>query len=207
MKDTKEQITHLGHHPASEVHRIAFLGGSEWNEDSEVYKNAFETAKLLAQEGYEIVNGGGPGIMRASTKGAHAGGTESMAVTYVPNYRHKNYEGVDPENDFDEEVIALDYFDRTKIMLQNSDVHIIFRGGTGTISEFGMSWASSRIHQGHNKPIILFGDFWNHIMKEFQTHMKVRPGELELIKICTSPGEVVKYVNEIRELKKQRPVD
>ncbi len=203
----KEQITHLGHHPTNEVHRVAFLGGAQWREDSDVYKDAFETAKLLAQEGYQIVNGGGPGIMRASTKGAHEGGGEVLGVTYIPNYRHKNYEGVDLENDFDDEVVALDYFDRTKIMLQNSDVHIIFKGGTGTISEFGMSWASSRIHQGHNKPIILFGDFWKHIVKEFQTHMKMRPDELDLIRICTSPGEIVKYIDEIRELREQRPVE
>ena len=200
-----ETITHLGHHPDNEVHRIAFLGGADWSEDSEVYKAAFETAKLLAQDGYENINGGGPGVMRAATKGAHSGGGKALAVVYIPAYKHKNYEGVDPENDYDEEIVTLDYFDRTKVMLQNSDVHVIFRGGTGTISEFGMTWASSRIHQGHHKPIVLFGKFWEHIVKEFKTHMNMREGELELIKICTKPEEVVEYVNEVRALKEGHP--
>jgi hypothetical protein len=199
----KEKITHLGHHHESEIHRVAFLGGAEWREDSEPYKLAYETAKLLAEAGYAIVNGGGPGVMRASTKGAHAGGGKVLGITYRPAYRHKNYEGVDDENDYDEEVMTLDYFDRTKVMLQNADVHLIFQGGTGTISEFGMTWASSRIHQGHNKPIILVGKFWNHIIREFDTHMKLRSGEKDLITIVNKPQEVLDLINKARKEKGQ----
>lgn len=199
----KEHITHLGHHGEDEIHRVAFLGGAEWQEDSDVYKNAFETAKLVAEAGYEIVNGGGPGVMRAATSGAHAGGGKVLGITYRPAYKHKNYEGVDKENDYDEEVTTLDYFDRTKVMLQNADVHVIFQGGTGTISEFGMTWASSRIHLGHHKPIILVGKFWEHIIREFEIHMKLRPGEKELIAIVTKPQEVLDLINSVRKDKEQ----
>lgn len=178
-----------------EIKSIAFLGGSVWEKDSEVYKQAFETAKLLAENGYEIVNGGGPGVMRAATKGAHAGGSKLvLGITYHPNKPKKNYEGTDPENDFEQEVVTLDYFDRTKVMLQNSDVHIVFKGGTGTISEFGMTWASSRIHEGHHKPIILFGKFWENIIKSFDKNMLMRPGERKLLKIVETPEEVLDYI-------------
>lgn len=197
----KEQITHLGHYKETEIHRIAFLGGAEWREDSEVYKSAFETAKLLAEAGYEIVNGGGPGVMKASTQGAHAGGGKVLGITYRPAYKHKNYEDVDETNDYDVGITTLNYFDRTKVMLQNSDIHIVFQGGTGTISEFGMTWASSRIHQGHHKPIILFGKFWDHIIREFETHMNLRPGEKELITIITKPQEALELVNSLRNHK------
>lgn len=193
----KEKIAHLGHRDPEEIHRIAFLGGADWEESSDTYKSAYDTAKLLAESGYEIVNGGGPGIMRASTEGAHAGNGNVLAMTYTPTYAHKNYEGTDPNNKFDDEIITVDYFDRTKVMLQNSDVHLVFMGGTGTISEFGMTWASSRIHEGHHKPIILFGDFWEHIIREFEHHMRMRPGELELIKIVQTPQEVLDYIKSI----------
>lgn len=195
----KEEITHLGHHDENEIHRIAFLGGAAWEEDDETYRAAFETARLLATEGYEIVNGGGPGIMKAATKGARAGNGKSLAVTYKPPYKHKNYEGIDSLNDFDEEIMTVDYFDRTKVMLQNSNVHIVFKGGTGTISEFGMTWASSRIHEGHHKPIILFGKFWKEIIDIFKTHMLMRPGELELLKVVKAPQEAVDIINKLRE--------
>lgn len=178
--------------------RIGFLGGADLNENTKEYKDAYETAKLLSQNGYEIMNGGGPGIMRASTLGAQEGTEkEVIAVTYHPAYKHKNYEGTDPENTFDDEILTVDYFDRTKVMLQNTDVHIVFKGGTGTISEFGMTWASSRIHEGHNKPIILFGSFWNNIIECFKQNMSMRPGEVELLHICTTPQEVLEYVKSI----------
>lgn len=187
------------HHRAKnkKVERVAFLGGASIEPNDKYFIEAVEVAKILAENKYKIINGGGPGIMRAATIGAKKANSDVLAITYHPAYKHKNYEGTDPENKFDDEIMTIDYFDRTKVMLQNSDVHIVFQGGTGTISEFGMSWASSRIHEGHHKPIILYGDFWNHIIKEFQTHMLMRPGEVELVKIVTTPQQVLDYIKKL----------
>lgn len=179
------------------VKKIAFLGGADWKEDSDVYKDVFEIAKVLAKSGYEILNGGGPGVMRAATKGAHAGGAKVLAITYHPNKKKMHFEGVDPENDFDEEVVTFDYFDRTKVLLQNSDLHIVFSGATGTISEFGMTWASSRIHEGNNKPIIVYGKFWNDLLDCIEKNLNLRPGERSLLKVCTTPKEVLEYIKEV----------
>jgi len=82
-------------------------------------------------------------------------------------------------------------------MLQNSDLHIVFKGGTGTISEWGMTWASSRIHEGNHKPIVLFGDFWQEILEVIEKNLLIRPGEMELLKICLTPKEVLDYVQEL----------
>ncbi|HRY56815.1 MAG TPA: hypothetical protein P5014_01490, partial [Patescibacteria group bacterium] len=49
---------------------VCILGGAAWNEEDEPYIQAKATAKILAENGYGIVNGGGPGVMRASTEGA-----------------------------------------------------------------------------------------------------------------------------------------
>lgn len=185
------------------IRKIAFLGGSSWDETSQVYKDAYNTAKLLAENGYQIINGGGPGVMKASTLGCESVGGDSLVITYYPNKEKKNYEGVDPENTFDDEIITLDYFDRTKVMLQNSDVHIIFNGSTGTISEFGMTWASSRIHEGNHKPIILFGRFWEKILEVIKENMLMRPGEVELLKIVETPKEVLEHIKDIEALPEQ----
>ena len=52
------------------IKNISFFGSSEAKPESKLYQTAFQVAKLLASEGYTIVNGGGPGVMYASTKGA-----------------------------------------------------------------------------------------------------------------------------------------
>lgn len=178
---------------------VCFLGGASWSVNDVPYIQAKETAKLLAQNGYGIVNGGGPGVMRASTEGAHEGGAGVLAVTYHPNKPKRHFEGVDPENKFDLEVKTLDYFDRTKVMLQTSDIHIIFRGSIGTLSEFGMSWENSYIHEPNNKPIILFGDHWEGVLKGIDENMSVRGGETDILKICYTPEEVLKYIRSIEE--------
>lgn len=179
------------------IKKIAFLGGAAWKNNDQTYIDAFETARLLARNGYELVNGGGPGVMRAATKGAHAGGGKVLAITYHPNKAKKHYEGVDLENDFDEEILTLDYFDRTKVMLQNTDLHIVFNGSLGTISELGMTWISSWIHEPDSKPIILFGEFWKEIIDVVAKHMLLDTAEQKLVKICATPNDVLAYVKSL----------
>lgn len=135
--------------------------------------------------------------MRASTMGARMGGGKTLAITYHPNKPKRHYEGVDPNNKADEEIVTLDYFDRTKVMLQNSDVHIVFKGSLGTLSEFGMTWISSWIHEPNHKPIILFGDFWREIIKTLKQEMIIKEEEIALLNFCSSAKEVLDLLDSI----------
>lgn len=177
--------------------KVAFLGGSAWEPQDQTFKDAFEVARILAKNGYIIVNGGGPGVMRAATHGAHAAGKYSQVITYHPNKRKTHYEGIDLENTFDDEIITLDYFDRTKVMLQTTDIHIVFKGSIGTLSEFGMTWVSSWIHEPNAKPIILYGAFWKEIIDVLVKNLYIVNNEADLFKIVTTPEEVLDYINKL----------
>jgi uncharacterized protein (TIGR00725 family) len=176
---------------------IAFLGGADFKPGDQTYVDAYTTAKCMAQMGLTVYNGGGPGVMRASTEGAKSAGGKVIGVTYYPDTPHSHFEGRDPQNFFDEEIVTSDYFDRTKQLLILSDIHIVFRGGTGTISEFGMAWAASRIRAGQERPIILFGAFWKTLIENFKRNMYMRPGEFRLYKIVESADEAA---NEVKRL-------
>lgn len=177
------------------IKSVAFLGGAGWKEEDLPYKGAFDTAKLLAQNGFELINGGGPGVMRACTLGGQAAGKEVLAVTYHPNVKKRHYEGVDELNTFNHEVVTLDYFDRTKVMLQTSDAHVVFNGSIGTMSELGMTWISSWIHYPNSKPIVLFGDFWNRYIEYMKDYMLLDHGEEEMMRVCHSAEEVLEYLD------------
>ena len=69
------------HLPRPLIKNIAFFGDAAVPKTDPVYKDAFEIAKLLAKEGYTIVNGGGPGVMDASTQGAEEAGGGCSAGT------------------------------------------------------------------------------------------------------------------------------
>lgn len=87
--------------------------------------------------------------------------------------------------------------ERTLRIMSYSDVYIIFNGGTGTISEFGMAWGLARIHFGHHRPLILFGDFWHEIIEALGKNMKLRPEELQVYHIVTTPEEAVIKVKSL----------
>jgi ribulose-phosphate 3-epimerase len=193
----KDHINSLS--DVKKIQKIAILGGANWEEGDETYKQAFEVSKILAENGYELINGGGPGVMKAATEGAHAGNQRVIVVTYHPNKPKRHYEGVSKENNFDEEIITLDYFDRTKVMLQNTDVHIVFKGSIGTLSELGMTWVSSWIHEPNNKPIILYGSFWNEILDVIEKNLVIKMGEREILKTCTAPEEVLEYIKSLEK--------
>ena len=176
------------------IQKVAFLGGAGWKKDDLPYKGAYDTAKLLAENDIEIVNGGGPGVMRASSEGARAAGKDPIAITYHPSSKKRHYEGVDQENDFETEIITLDYFDRTKVMLQTTDAHIVFNGSIGTMSELGMTWISSWIHFPNSKPIVLFGPFWQEYINFMKTYMLLDHGEEKMMRICESEQEVLEFL-------------
>jgi len=176
------------------IAKVAFLGYADSKNGDQEYKEAFEAAKLLAQNGYEIVDGGGPGVMRAATEGAHAGGGKAVGVTYYWENDSNHpafFEGRDAQNNFDEEIKTDSYVARTLSIMDVSDVYVVFNGGTGTISEFGMAWGLARLNFGHHKPLILFGSWWHEIIEAFGKNMRLRPEELKVYHIVDSPEEVL----------------
>lgn len=181
------------------IRNIAFFGYADAQVEDELYGQAFTTAKLLAREGYTVVNGGGPGVMKASSEGAKAGGGKVIGVTFYPQDT-THYEGRDASNPLDREIRTANYLQRTLKLLQLADIHLIFNGGTGTLSEFGMAWGLARLYFGKHKPLILFGEFWHDILEKVAENMLLREEELKVYTIVTTPQAALK---EVREMEKR----
>ena len=60
-----------------------------------------------------------------------------------------------------------------------------------------MAWGLARIHFGHHRPLILFGDFWHEIIEALGKNMKLRPEELKVYHIVTTPEEAVIKVKSL----------
>jgi len=178
------------------IKNVSFFGSSEVKPGSEDYDAAYQTAKLLAQNGYLIINGGGPGIMKASSQGAKAGGGESIGISFNPKDM-THFEGRDPTNPVSQEIMLDNYLERTLKILEMGDIYVIFKGGTGTISEFGMAWGLARLYFGHHKPLILYGSFWHDILEAFGRGMLIRPEEIRVYRIVTKPQEVLEEIQEL----------
>lgn len=179
---------------------ITIFGFADCPPGDPLYNDTMAVAMKLAERGLEIVNGGGPGVMRAATDGAHAGGGKATVATFYPKYI-EHFEGKDPQNKADKEIIMNNYVDRTMKLLELGNAYVVMNGGTGTLSEFGMAWGLAYLYFGHHKPLILYGEFWFPIMEALVKNMLIgsRPGALRVYRIATSPEMVIKYLEEFDE--------
>lgn len=178
---------------AESINQVAIFGSSHIDESHPLFKEVLEVCKKLAGVGYIIVDGGGPGIMRAATQGAKMAGGKVIGVTFQADEK-MHYEGRDLENKFDIEIKTKNYVERTLTLMKEGQIYVVFNGGTGTISEFGMAWGLAKLYLGHHKPLILYGDFWENIMQGFKENMILRPEEMEVYKIVNSSEAVLQAI-------------
>src|SRR3989344_3056416 len=183
---------------AENIEQVAIFGSSHAAMDSQLAKDAYEVCRELAEAGYIVVDGGGPGIMRAATEGAKSAGGKVIGIVLETD-ENMHYEGRDPENKFDIEIKAKNYVERTIALMREGQVYVVFNGGTGTISEFGMAWGLAKLYFGHHKPLILYGKFWENIMQSFKDNMIMRKEELEVYKIVDSPEGVLDAIVQFEE--------
>ena len=184
------------------IRNVVFFGCSCGAAGDPNYDLAKEVARAVAQSGRGIVNGGGPGIMLASTLGAKEGGGHTAVVYYNPSSA-TSFEGKTGMNFADEHYEEVNHVLRTKKLLELGDLYMIFNGGTGTLSEFGMAWSVARLYHGHHKPLILCGKFWHSIMDGFKKHMLVRPEEYEVFTIVETVDQALAAMDKYEEILKR----
>jgi len=180
------------------IKSVAYFGFADANPDDPLYKEAYACAKYLTAKGYLAIDGGGPGVMRAVSEGARDAGSEPIIVTFYPK-DITNFEGRDPQNPSTIEVKTKNYLERTLKLMEYGDAYVIFKGGTGTVSEFGMAWGLARLYFGHHKPLILYGSFWNEIIKAFVENIRIRPEELKVFKVVDTPEEAYQAIQTFEQ--------
>lgn len=180
------------------IKNVAIFGSHSINKNSKIYQDVFKVSKLLAENKLAVVNGGGPGLMEAASMGAHEAGGRVIGVTYYP-HDIINFEGKDKNNILDQEIKTNNYIERTLTLLKEGDVYVIFKGGTGTISEFGMAWGLAKLYFGHHKPLILYGKFWHNIISAIESNLQIDDQEKKVYQIVDSPEEVYEALVKIEK--------
>jgi uncharacterized protein (TIGR00730 family) len=180
------------------IKNIAFFGDANISPADETYKAAFDVAEMIATEGYAVVDGGGPGVMEAATAGAEKAGGKTISVTFDP-VNAPGFEGKYVKNVTDEEIVTTNYIERMFKLMEYGDVFIVFKGGSGTISEFGAAWVLAKLYYGHHKPFILYGDFWVEIVDVIRKNMNIDAKEYSVFEICRSKEDVLKTVKKFEK--------
>lgn len=180
------------------IRRVSIFGDAEAKKTDQHYIDAYNTAKLLAENGYIIVNGGGGGVMLAATLGAKEAGGKVEIVILDPKKKPKNYEGFNETNyDLADKIIKTkDYPARLGKLIEVGDAFVIFNGGVGTLSEVGLTWQMAKFEYGKHEPLIFFGEQLKEIVSELILRFKYDPIEKKLYEIVLTPEEVLKTLKD-----------
>ncbi len=184
------------------IKNVAFFGSADVDENDPVYKEAFKVARYLAYHDKVIINGGGPGVMNASTQGAESAGGETLSVTFYPKDAPE-FEGRFNDNKTDTEIRTAHYIERMFKLIEHSDAFIIFKGGTGTLSEWATAWLLAHIYYGKHKPFILYGEFWHEVVKCIEENFFVGEKEMRVFEIVKNEQELIpafeRFEKELKE--------
>ncbi|MGQ0814454.1 MAG: TIGR00730 family Rossman fold protein [Gemmatimonadota bacterium] len=172
---------------------VSIFGSARIKQGNRYYDLAEKTAALLAQEGFAVVTGGGPGVMEAANKGAlEAGGTSVGCNIELPFEQ-----GV---NAFVDVAINFRYFFVRKTMfVKYAEAFIIFPGGFGTMDELFEALTLIQTGKVRNFPVVLFGtEYWRGLLDWLHKRMlddgMVHVKDLELLIVTDSPEEAVRVV-------------
>ncbi|MEG0036562.1 MAG: LOG family protein [Victivallaceae bacterium] len=141
---------------------IGVLGGSGVLSCSREYADAFRLCKELAQNGYNIVTGGGEGIMEAANKGALEGNSKSYGL---------NLSGVAQDNPYVSPGLSKSFYNlsiRKTVMIENCCLFLFFPGGFGTFDELFEICALIQAEHMTSLPLFLIEkDFWKEFLRWF----------------------------------------
>lgn len=180
-------------HLAPVTRGVSVFGSARTSPADPLYVQAVETGRLLAEAGFQVITGGGPGIMEAANKGAKLGGGKSIGCNIELPFE----QGANPYLDL---LVEFRYFFVRKTMfVKYSNAFIIFPGGFGTFDELFESLTLVQTGKINNFPIILFGRaYWAGLLRWLQSRVaaegKISPSDLDLLVVTDDPREAVQAV-------------
>jgi len=186
---------------------VTIFGSARAKPGSKHYELARKIAKRLAEEGYGIITGGGPGIMEAANKGAQEGKTDSIGLNIDLPFEQEANPYIDPDK-----LIDFRYFFVRKVMfVKYAQAFVVMPGGFGTLDELFEALTLIQTKKIDKFPVILFdSEFWKGLLdwiKEelLEKYGYISPEDLEIIHVTDDVEEVVKIINEFYEKYKLRP--
>jgi uncharacterized protein (TIGR00730 family) len=183
-----ETLAHLG--PA-----VSIFGSARTLPDDAMYAAAEETARRLAQAGFAIITGGGPGIMEAANRGARDAGGESVGCNIELPFEQGT-------NAFVETSINFHYFFVRKTMfVKYAEAFVIFPGGFGTMDELFEALTLIQTRKVQHFPVVLFGrEYWGGMLEWIERSMlaegKISPADLDIFMVTDSPATAVSAIVE-----------
>ncbi|MFM7723901.1 MAG: TIGR00730 family Rossman fold protein [Bacteroidota bacterium] len=180
---------------------VSIFGSARTKEENPYYKESVALAEKLAQRGYGIISGGGPGIMEAANKGAQQGKGASVGLNIDLPFEQNHNPYIDPQHN-----LEFDYFFvRKVIFVKYSQAFVIMPGGFGTLDEFFEALTLIQTKKIRRRPVVLFGsDYWKGLLSWVEETMlkkehNISAEDLNLFAVVDTVDDAVQHIENFFE--------
>ena len=168
---------------------ITIFGSAKPANNDEQYLTAYNLAKKLSLNGFDICTGGFNGIMEAASKGAIEGGGEAIGVTV-------NLWGAKTNKYVTKEIFCNSLFERINKLIEIGDGFVVLRGGTGTLLELAAVWEYISKDMMKSKPVACYSSIWKTIVAEMNSQMQFEGRSVDIVKAFNTIDEIVEYLGK-----------
>ena len=174
---------------------MSIFGSTRIRPGDEVYHKAEQIGKLLAENGFSVITGGGPGVMEAANKGAISAGGKSIGLNIELPLEQK-------PNPYTNITLNFRYFFVRKVMFVKYAVaYIILPGGFGTMDELLESITLIQTKKIKPFPVILVGsNYWRGFLEWIKEVVlkegKISSADLDILQLIDEPGDIIRTIKK-----------
>ena len=168
---------------------VTLFGSARIKEGSPYYDAAREVGRGLAERGYAVITGGGPGLMEAANRGANeAGGLSIGCNIELPHEQSPNpYANLSIDFRY--------FFVRKTMFVKYSEAFVVFPGGFGTLDELFEALTLIQTSKVERFPVVLYGsEYWSGLLDWIRDRLLVEgmvsQSDLDLIQVVDTTEEV-----------------
>lgn len=178
---------------------VTFFGSARTKKTDQWYKEGVKLGRMLAEHGFSVITGGGPGIMEALNKGAKEGGGVSIGLNIqLPNEQRTN--------PYVTRGRGFHYFFTRKVMLAASaQAYVYFPGGFGTLDELFEIVTLIETGKMQSTPVVCVGkEFWSGLFEWVDTmqvakYKTITVKERKVVQIVDSAQEAFEIIRKSEE--------
>lgn len=177
---------------------VSIFGSARTKPDHKYYKIAEQLAYKICEKGYGVITGGGPGIMEAANKGAHAAGGKSVGLKIDLPFEEYSNNYIDRDKSID-----FNYFFVRKLMfVKYAQGFVVLPGGLGTLDEFFEAITLIQTNKIGKFPIVLMSKpFWGGLIEWMKTTLvetnnNMNKEDMDLFYLADTVDEAVTYIDD-----------